>query len=138
MGITLFCSHLTTVRSRMVADIKTRQIDLPTPHRPSSGTESTWCSWRHPATRVATVGHPDGRRLAMDGRKILGLGVVLASLAFAGVVFSQSATGKSPSGTVKGPAAAPPSRGFDNEIRQNAQTMLEAGRRTFRYDTFGD
>jgi cytochrome c5 len=35
-------------------------------------------------------------------------------------------------------AAAPPSvKGFDPEIEHHAQAMLEEGKRTFRYDTFG-
>lgn len=35
-------------------------------------------------------------------------------------------------------SAAPPSeRGFDAEIARHAQTMLDEGRRIFRYDTFG-
>ena len=34
-------------------------------------------------------------------------------------------------------SAAPPSRGFDGEIAQYAQRMLDEGRRIFRFDTFG-
>src|SRR6266550_5060418 len=35
-------------------------------------------------------------------------------------------------------SAAPPSKpGFDAEINQHAERMIEEGRRTFRYDTFG-
>jgi hypothetical protein len=33
--------------------------------------------------------------------------------------------------------AASPQRGFDGEIARHAQGMLDEGRRTFRYDTFG-
>ncbi len=36
-------------------------------------------------------------------------------------------------------SAAPPSKtGFDAEIARNAQTMLDEGKKTFRFDTFGD
>src|SRR5712691_4678037 len=34
-------------------------------------------------------------------------------------------------------SAAPPKKGFDAEIARYAQTMLDEGRRTFRFETFG-
>src|SRR5215475_14115532 len=34
-------------------------------------------------------------------------------------------------------AAAPAQQGFDAEIARNAQTMLDEGKKSFRYDTFG-
>jgi len=40
-------------------------------------------------------------------------------------------------GVVVGSAAPPSQRGFDAEIAQYARTMLDEGRRIFRYDTFG-
>jgi hypothetical protein len=67
----------------------------------------------------------------MDGRKLLRLGVILGSLAYVAVAFAQASGGKR-----HGPGA--PAVGFDNVIRQHSQAMLEEGRRTFRYDTFGD
>ena len=67
----------------------------------------------------------------MDGRKILRLGVVLVSFVYVAVVFAQSTSGKA-----HRPGAMVP--GFDSEIRQHSQAMLEEGRRIFRYDTFGD
>ena len=40
-------------------------------------------------------------------------------------------------GAVIAAAAPPVERGFDAEISHYAQSMLDEGRRTFRYDTFG-
>ncbi len=34
-------------------------------------------------------------------------------------------------------AASPLQKGFDAEITRHAQTMVEEGRKIFRYDTFG-
>ncbi len=34
-------------------------------------------------------------------------------------------------------SAAPPQKGFDAEIARNAQAMLEEGKKTFRFETFG-
>jgi hypothetical protein len=67
----------------------------------------------------------------MHGRKALVFGVVLGTLAYAALVLAQTTSGKA-----HPPSATAPE--FDKEIRQNAQTMLEEGRRVFRYDTFGD
>jgi hypothetical protein len=36
-----------------------------------------------------------------------------------------------------GYAAAPSQKGFDADITRHAQTMLDEGRKIFRYDTFG-
>ncbi len=67
----------------------------------------------------------------MDGRKILRFAVVLVSFMYVAVVFAQATTGKSH-------RPGTPVSGFDTEIRQHSQAMLEEGRRIFRYDTFGD
>jgi hypothetical protein len=40
-------------------------------------------------------------------------------------------------GVVIASGAAPPRKGFDAEIARYAQAMLDEGRKTFRYDTFG-
>ena len=34
-------------------------------------------------------------------------------------------------------AASPPQKGFDADIARHAQAMIDEGRKTFRYDTFG-
>jgi hypothetical protein len=62
------------------------------------------------------------------GRVIVGAVIVLAAVAFA------SLRQAIPS------AQAPLSRttALDSTIAQNAQRMIEEGRRIFRYDTFGD
>ena len=67
----------------------------------------------------------------MDGRKILRFGLVLGSFVYVAVVFAQA-------NNVKRQPPGAPVPGFDREIRQHSQAMLEEGRRTFRYDTFGD
>src|SRR5438046_10302887 len=40
-------------------------------------------------------------------------------------------------GTMIASAAPPSRRGFDAEITRHAQAMLDEGKTTFRYDTFG-
>jgi hypothetical protein len=40
-------------------------------------------------------------------------------------------------GALIAPAAAPAQKGFDSEIARYAQTMLEDGKKIFRFDTFG-
>ena len=66
----------------------------------------------------------------MDTRKIFRFGLVLVSCAYVAVAYAQVTGSKR-----NRPGAAP---GFDSEIRRNAQAMMEEGKKTFRYDTFGD
>src|SRR5262249_11675350 len=40
-------------------------------------------------------------------------------------------------GVIIASAAPPPRSDFDSEIARHAQSMIEEGRKTFRYDTFG-
>ena len=61
------------------------------------------------------------------------LRVVLGLLLFFGSLGALYAIGSSRS--ERGPNQA---RGFDREILENADAMLAEGRRTFRFDTFGD
>jgi hypothetical protein len=57
---------------------------------------------------------------------VISSGVVLAAICGAGVLVTEMATAGPPSTT-----------GFDAQIARHAQTMLEEGRNTFRYETFG-
>ncbi|MGH3117260.1 MAG: hypothetical protein ACRDQ2_09130 [Gaiellales bacterium] len=67
----------------------------------------------------------------MDTRKIFRFGVVLVSCAYVVVAYAQVTSSKR-----NRPGA--PAPGFDSEIQRNAQVMMEEGKKTFRYDTFGD
>ena len=40
-------------------------------------------------------------------------------------------------GTIIAAAAPPSNKGFDADIARHAQSMLDEGKKTFRYDTFG-
>ncbi len=53
-----------------------------------------------------------------------------------GIAFTRFAYG--PHGNLTATAQQPPLTEFDNVIAQNAQKMIEEGRRIFRFDTFGD
>ena len=66
----------------------------------------------------------------MDTRKIFRLGMVLVSCTCVAVACAQVTSGKR-----NQPGAVP---GFDMEIQRNAQAMMEEGKETFRFDTFGD
>jgi hypothetical protein len=68
-------------------------------------------------------GHPISRAFAAVKRKAF---LTLPAFAAAGLL-----------GAVVGSAAPQSQRGFDAEIAQYARTMLDEGRRIFRYDTFG-
>jgi hypothetical protein len=67
----------------------------------------------------------------MSNHKFFRFGVFLVSLAHAAAAFAQATTGQRHQ-------TGAPVAGFDREIRQHAQAMLEDGRHIFRYDTFGD
>jgi cytochrome c5 len=69
--------------------------------------------------------------LVVDARKVFRFGVVLVSCAYVAVAYAQVTSSK------RSQSAAPAS-GFDSEIQRNAQAMMEEGKQTFRYDTFGD
>jgi hypothetical protein len=64
----------------------------------------------------------------MEGRSLVRTGVVLVSAAYVAVAFAQAATVK----------ARPRNAAFDSQIQQHAQALLDEGKQTFRYDTFGD
>ncbi len=67
----------------------------------------------------------------MNARQILRFGVVLISCSYVAYAYAQATTGNR-----KEPAA--PAGPFDSEIQRNADAMLEEGKQTFRYETFGD
>jgi len=52
-------------------------------------------------------------------------------------IFIASACGAGLCGTLMASAASPTLKGHDAAIERHAQTMLDEGRKTFRYDTFG-
>ena len=67
----------------------------------------------------------------MNARQILRFGVVLISCSYVAYAYAQATTGSR-----KVPKA--PVGPFDGEIQRNADAMLEEGKQTFRYETFGD
>jgi len=70
------------------------------------------------------------RRLALRAAFVLGLALLLAALVVRGPVVRGD-----------GPQDVPrshPSGAFDRTIEANADAMMEGGRNTFRFDTFGD
>src|SRR5580765_1368892 len=69
--------------------------------------------------------------LAVGTRRVFRVGVVLVSCVYVAVAWAQGTTGKH-----NQPGAPVP--GFDAQIQRNAQAMMEEGRKTFRFDTFGD
>ncbi|HLW59696.1 MAG TPA: hypothetical protein VKV57_07190 [bacterium] len=69
----------------------------------------------------------------MNRKFLLRGALIVVCLGFALTLIS----GRIPSGPVA-TAQAPTPTEFDRVISQNAQRMIEEGRRTFRYDTFGD
>lgn len=73
---------------------------------------------------------PEEEDFAVEPNKVIKLGVVLVCCGYVAFAYAQ-ATSK-----LSRPGAPPP--GFDSEIQRNAQTMMEEGKKTFRYDTFGD
>ena len=68
--------------------------------------------------------------MARNGFRLLGIGVAVVSTVAAAVWAVQPSSA---------PADRPPAArsGFDAEIEANADRMLEEGKRTFRFDTFG-
>ena len=72
---------------------------------------------------------PTHRLIAVVGGVFL---VVVISAAFAGQV-SFSAQAQQPAAT----SGSSPTAAFDTTINQNAQRMIDEGRKIFRYDTFG-
>ena len=64
--------------------------------------------------------------------------IVSTLLASAAIVFTTAATALLRQSTAEAQAPRPPATGsFDSTIDQNAQRLLEEGRKIFRFDTFG-